>query len=305
MRHVLTYDAHNIRLDQYVSSAIPDMSRNRLSSLIVSGAVTVDGKSVKPSFKPHYGATIELEIPETVMSDIRAENIPLEIAYEDDDLLVVNKPQGMVVHPAPGHYSGTLVNALMFHFNERLSDIYGSSRPGIIHRIDKDTSGLLIVVKNNEMHTKMSRLISNHDVIRSYRCCVHGIIDTLKGTIDAPIGRSDSDRKKMTVKGSGKLAVTHFEVVKRFAKATDLSVVLETGRTHQIRAHMAFIGHPAIGDPVYSGRRTSYGLVGQALHSKSIRFTHPGSGKEIFVESELPDYYKKLLDTLNADAYTE
>ncbi|MBN1891672.1 MAG: RluA family pseudouridine synthase [Clostridiales bacterium] len=295
------YDSDPMRIDQYLSKAVPGLSRTQANNLIDAGSILVNGKAVKPSYRLQKGDDILVEIPEPVKSDIAPENIPLEIAYEDNDLLVVNKPQGMVVHPAPGHYTGTLVNALMYHCQNELSDINGIIRPGIIHRIDKDTSGLLIIVKNNQTHAKMARQISNHDVVRTYRCCVHGLVESDKGTIDAPIGRSSQDRKKMAVKGSGKHAITHFEVKERFAKATDLSVVLETGRTHQIRAHMAYIGHPAIGDPMYSGKRDSYGLDGQALHSKSLRFVHPGTGKEICVDSDLPDYYKNLMRRLSLE----
>ncbi len=302
MEYFFIFDTEKMRIDQYLSKILPDLSRTQAVSLIESGAVTVNEKSVKPSYKLSKGEEITIFIPDPVLSDIEPENIPLNIAYEDSDLLVINKPQGMVVHPAPGHYSGTLVNALMYYCKDSLSDINGTIRPGIIHRIDKDTSGLLIVVKNNRTHAQMAQQIADHDVVRTYRCCVHGVVDPDKGTIDAPIGRSNADRKKMAVKGSGKPAVTHFEVLERFSKATDLSVVLETGRTHQIRAHMAFIGHPAIGDPVYSGKRPAYGLIGQALHSKSLSFVHPRTGKMICVDSELPEYYRALiLELSNTD----
>lgn len=298
MEYHFKYLDSSIRLDQYLSKNLPDISRTAVVALIESDCVRVDGRSVKPSFKPALGAEIIVFVPEAVTSEILPENIPLNIAYEDSDLLVINKPQGMVVHPAPGHYTGTLVNALMYYCRESLSDINGITRPGIIHRIDKDTSGLIIAVKNNLTHTKMARLIAAHEVVRNYRCCVHGCIDSDKGTIDAPIGRSDSDRKKMAVKGSGKSAVTHFKVIERFPKATDLSVILETGRTHQIRAHMSFIGHPAIGDPVYSGKLPTYDLSGQALHSKTLRFVHPNTGKLVEIDSELPVYYLELLEKL-------
>jgi 23S rRNA pseudouridine1911/1915/1917 synthase len=260
----------------------------------------VDGLEAKPSHKIRMNSTITVEVPDPVLTYISPEDIPLNILYEDSDILVINKPQGMVVHPAPGHSSGTLVNALLHYCKGELSDINGIIRPGIIHRIDKDTSGLLIAVKNNDIHTKMARMIANHDVIRKYRCCVYGIITSDKGTIDAPIGRSSSDRKKMAVIGTGKSAVTHFEVVERLMNASDLSLRLETGRTHQIRAHLAYIGHPAIGDPVYARKMPSYGLVGQALHSKSLEFTHPRTGKQIYVDSDLPDYYVRLLDELRS-----
>ncbi|NLO62696.1 MAG: RluA family pseudouridine synthase [Clostridiaceae bacterium] len=301
MKHYFRYESDPVRLDQYLPKAIPGLSRTQASVLIDDGSVTVNGKSVKPSFKLIPGSEVFVNIPDPVVSDILPEDIPLRILYEDDDLLVVDKPQGMVVHPAPGHYSGTLVNALMYYCRDSLSDINGTIRPGIIHRIDKDTSGLLIVVKNNRIHSKMAKMISDHDIVRKYRCCVHGFVESEKGTIDAPIGRSAGDRKKMAVKGSGKHAITHFEVLTRFAKASDLSVVLETGRTHQIRAHMSFIGHPAIGDPLYAGRRPKYGLVGQALHSKTLEFIHPDTGKQITVDSELPEYYSSLLERLSKE----
>ena len=300
MKHVLIATTDLVRLDTFISQNIPNISRSYATTLIQSSNVTVDGLEAKPSHKIRMNSTITVEVPDPVLTYISPEDIPLNILYEDSDILVINKPQGMVVHPAPGHSSGTLVNALLHYCKGELSDINGIIRPGIIHRIDKDTSGLLIAVKNNDIHTKMARMIANHDVIRKYRCCVYGIITSDKGTIDAPIGRSSSDRKKMAVIGTGKSAVTHFEVVERLMNASDLSLRLETGRTHQIRAHLAYIGHPAIGDPVYARKMPSYGLVGQALHSKSLEFTHPRTGKQIYVDSDLPDYYVRLLDELRS-----
>jgi 23S rRNA pseudouridine1911/1915/1917 synthase len=300
MIHILKVSTDLVRLDIFVSQSLPDISRSYATSLIQSANVTVDGLVVKPSHKVRMNSMVTVDVPDPVLTYISPEDIPLDILYEDSDLLVINKPQGMVVHPAPGHSSGTLVNALLHYCKGELSDINGIIRPGIIHRIDKDTSGLLIAVKNNDIHTKMARMISSHDVIRKYRCCVYGLITSEKGTIDAPIGRSSTDRKKMAVIGTGKSAVTHFEVVERLMDATDLSLRLETGRTHQIRAHLAYIGHPAIGDPVYARKMPSYGLMGQALHSKSLEFVHPRTGKLIFVESELPDYYVRLLDELRS-----
>lgn len=300
MKHILKVSTDMIRLDIFISQSLPDISRSYATSLIQSSNVTVDGLVVKPSYKIRMNSTVVVDVPDPVLTDISPENIPLDILYEDSDLLVINKPQGMVVHPAPGHSSGTLVNALLYYCKGELSDINGIIRPGIIHRIDKDTSGLLIAVKNNDIHAKMARMIATHDVIRKYRCCVYGIISSEKGTIDAPIGRSSSDRKKMAVIGTGKSAVTHFEVVERLMDATDLSLRLETGRTHQIRAHLAYIGHPAIGDPVYARKMPSYGLAGQALHSKSLEFVHPRTGKLICVDSDLPDYYVRLQDELRS-----
>lgn len=286
------------RIDAFIASEMEGISRSYASSLIAEGRVKVNGSVIKPSSKVHTDDRIEVDIPDPVLTNILPENIPLDIAYEDEYLLVVNKPQGMVVHPAPGHHSGTLVNALLHYCQGELSDINGVIRPGIIHRIDKDTSGLLIVVKNNEIHEKMARMISAHDVERKYRCLVYGIVQADKGTIDAPIGRSTGDRRRMTVTSYGKPSVTHFEVLERFPKASDLSLVLETGRTHQIRSHMSYIGHPAIGDPMYASRRPSYGLSGQALHSKELSFVHPITGMEIHVQSELPKYYLDLVEVL-------
>lgn len=300
MEHILKVSTDMIRLDSFVSQNLPNISRSYAASLIQSSNVTVDGLVVKPSHKLHMSSVVVVNVPDPVLTYISPEDIPLDIMYEDSDLLVINKPQGMVVHPAPGHSSGTLVNALLHYCKGELSDINGIIRPGIIHRIDKDTSGLLIAVKNNDIHAKMARMISTHDVIRKYRCCVYGLISSEKGIIDAPIGRSSSDRKKMAVIGTGKTAVTHFEVVERMIDATDLSLRLETGRTHQIRAHLAYIGHPAIGDPVYARKKPSFGLTGQALHSKSLEFVHPRTGELIYVDSDLPDYYVRLQDELRS-----
>lgn len=286
------------RIDAFLASEMEGISRSYASNLIAEGRVRVNGTIIKASFKVRADDRIEVDIPDPVLTSILPEQIALDIAYEDEYLLVVNKPQGMVVHPAPGHHSGTLVNALLYYCRGELSDINGVIRPGIIHRIDKDTSGLLIVVKNNEIHEKMARMIAAHDVVRKYRCLVYGNVQADKGTIDAPIGRSTGDRRRMSVTSSGKPSVTHFEVVERFPSATDISLVLETGRTHQIRSHMSYIGHPAIGDPMYAGRRPAYGLAGQALHSKELSFVHPVTGKDIFVQSELPSYYLDLIEVL-------
>lgn len=289
------------RVDAYIPKACPDLSRSRAAQLIADGALLVNGKPVKASFKVFGGETISIDFPEPVDTDAKPEDIPLDIVYEDSDLLIINKPQGMVVHPAPGHYSGTLVNALLYHCQGQLSDINGVIRPGIVHRIDMDTSGLMVAVKNNETHMAMAKMIADHEVVREYRACVYGIVDSDKGTIHAPIGRALNDRRKMTVCEGGKDSITHFTVLERFRKGTDLLCRLETGRTHQIRAHMTYIGHPCIGDPLYAPKREKYNLSGQALHSTSIRFIHPRTEEVLSFSVDVPEHYKKLLEILRND----
>ena len=296
-----TVEEYQGRIDSYIPMVCPDLTRSRASALISDGAITVNGKTVKSSFKLVGGETIEIDFPEPVDTDAKPEEIPLDIVFEDDDLIIINKPQGMVVHPAPGHYSGTLVNALLFHCAGRLSDINGVIRPGIVHRIDMDTSGLMVAVKNNETHLAMAEMIARHEVVREYRACVYGIVDSDKGTIHAPIGRALNDRRKMTVCEGGKDSITHFEVLERFRKGTDLLCRLETGRTHQIRAHMTYIGHPCIGDPLYAPKREKYNLHGQALHSTSIRFIHPRTQEVMDFHADIPEYYRKLLEILRND----
>ena len=288
------------RLDSFISSSSTEYTRSYFNKLISDGMVTVNGNVVtKSGYKLSKGDEVNVDIPAPVDTDAKPEDIPLNIVYEDDDLIIINKPQGMVVHPAAGHYNGTLVNALLYHCDGKLSDINGVVRPGIVHRLDKDTSGLMVAVKNNETHIKMAEMMANHEVVRQYRAVVYGIVTSEKGTIDAPIGRVDGDRRKMVVNENGKPSVTHFHVVNRYAEGTDISLLLETGRTHQIRSHMTYIGHPVMGDPLYAPRRKTYGLEGQCLHSSSIAFIHPRTGEKIEFQSELPDYYQKLLSELN------
>ncbi len=287
------------RLDVLISSNIDAYTRSYFTGLISEGKVTVNGKVVtKAGYKVAPGDEIKVDIPEPQSDETIAQEIPLDILYEDDDLIIINKPQGMVVHPGAGHHDSTLVNALLSHCEGNLSDINGVIRPGIVHRIDKDTSGVMMAVKNNDMHIAISDMLSRHEIERVYRTVVYGVISEDEGTIDAPIGRSSKDRRKMTVVEDGKPSITHFKVVNRYREGTDLEVKLETGRTHQIRAHMTYIGHPVFGDPLYAAKRNAYGLEGQCLHSKSIRFIHPGTGEELYFETELPDYYKKLLEGL-------
>ena len=288
------------RLDTFVSSSSEgSYTRSYFSGLISSGKVTVNGKVItKNGYKLSAGDKVIVDMPPVVDTDTKPQDIPLDVVYEDDDLIIINKPQGMVVHPAAGHHEDTLVNALLAHCDGRLSDINGVIRPGIVHRIDKDTSGLMVAVKNNETHIKMAEMIARHEVVRQYRAVVYGVIPHDKGTVDAPIGRANGDRRKMVVTEGGKPSVTHFEVVNRYTEATDLKLLLETGRTHQIRSHMTYIGHPVVGDPLYAPRRKSYGLQGQCLHSQSIEFIHPRTGERISFTSDIPDYYKELLNKL-------
>ena len=287
------------RLDVFISSKIDSYTRSYFNGLIADGKVKVNGIVItKSGFKTSIGDEITIDIPEPLSDETVAQDIPLDILYEDDDLIIINKPQGMVVHPGAGHHDQTLVNALLSHCDGNLSDINGVIRPGIVHRIDKDTSGVMLAVKNNEMHIKISELLSRHEIERIYRTVVYGVISEESGTIDAPIGRSSKDRRKMTVVPDGKPSVTHFKVIGRYREGTDLQVRLETGRTHQIRAHMTYIGHPVLGDPLYASKRQTYGLEGQCLHSKSIRFIHPRTGEELYFETELPEYYEKLLKGL-------
>ncbi len=287
------------RLDKMISENT-ELSRSAAVRLIEQGMVTVGGKSASKKSQPADGETVAIELPEPEPCDILPENIPLEIVYEDDDLLVVNKPKGMVVHPAAGHYSGTLVNALMFHCGDRLSGINGEIRPGIVHRIDKDTSGLLMAAKNDLAHLSLSEQIKEHSFTREYQAVVCGSIKE-SGTVNAPIGRHKTDRKRMAVYPTGtegaREAITHYSVIQNYAGYTHLSVRLETGRTHQIRVHMAYIGHPAAGDEVYGNGRPKW-LGGQCLHAKKIGFIHPRSGEYVEFDSELPDYFVKFLKSI-------
>lgn len=287
----------SLRLDKLISDNT-ELSRSAAARLIETGAVLIDGKPAIKKDIPRIGSAVEVTLPEPQACDILPENISLEIVYEDDDLLVVNKPKGMVVHPAAGHYSGTLVNALMFHCGERLSGINGEIRPGIVHRIDKDTSGLLMVAKNDFAHLKLSEQIKEHSFTRRYSAVVCGCIRE-NGTVNAPIGRHKTDRKRMCVTlENSREAVTHYEVVRNFAGYTQLDVSLETGRTHQIRVHMAYIGHPVAGDEVY-GNGKPKSLCGQCLHARKIGFVHPRTGEYMEFESELPEYFTRFLKSID------
>ncbi|RKN86870.1 RluA family pseudouridine synthase [Paenibacillus ginsengarvi] len=287
------------RIDKYAAEAVQDdtVSRSQIQQWIRSGDITVNGLAVKPNYKLAAGDIVALTIPEPVEVAIAGEPIPLDIVYEDSDVIVVNKPRGMVVHPAPGHYSGTLVNALLYHCKD-LSGINGVLRPGIVHRIDKDTSGLLMAAKNDKAHLSLAAQLKAHTVTRKYTAVVHGKVEHDQGTIDAPIGRDPGDRKKyMVTDKNAKHAVTHFIVTDRLSDYTVMQLKLETGRTHQIRVHMKYIGHPLVGDPVY-GRSKGNPIEGQALHAQVLGFVHPSTGETLEFEAAIPDDMKFLLEVL-------
>ena len=291
-------EASGDRLDKFLAEAVGEsLTRTAAANHIESGAALVNGKTAAKNYKVKAGDSIVLEIPEAAEVDILPENIPLDIVYEDKDLLVVNKPKGMVVHPAPGHYSGTLVNALMYHCKDSLSGINGEIRPGIVHRIDKDTSGLLMVAKNDFAHQGLAAQIKEHSFTREYECVVNGAVKE-DGTVSAPIGRHKTDRKKMCVtEQNSREAVTHYKVIENLGNYTHLKCILETGRTHQIRVHMSYIGHPIAGDEVYGNGKPKW-LCGQCLHAKKIGFVHPATGEYMEFDSELPDYFQKFLQSI-------
>lgn len=284
------------RLDKWMSSAIADLSRSYIQKCIKDNQVLINGKPQKASYRLKVDDEIVFHIPKAMEPAIEAENIPLSILYEDPDLLIVDKPKGMVVHPAPGHYSGTLVNAVMYHCRDNLSGINGVLRPGIVHRIDRDTTGSLIICKNDHAHNSIAEQLKAHTITRKYRAIVHGVIDVEEGTVNAPIGRDPKDRKKMAInEQNGKPAITHYKVLRRFQEYTYIECQLETGRTHQIRVHMSSIGHPLLGDEVYSQRKSPYHLCGQTLHAMVIGFIHPSSGEYLEITAPLPDYFDHLL----------
>lgn len=286
------------RLDKYLSILYPEQSRSFFQKLIKDGHVLVNDTPEKANYRLRVEDLISVTIPDAVEPPILPENIPLDILYEDDDLLVVNKPKGMVVHPSAGHYTGTLVNAIMYHCKDSLSGINGEIRPGIVHRIDMDTTGSLIVCKNDESHIFIAEQIKEHSVTRKYRGIVYGGVSDDEGTIDAPIGRHPTERKKMAIVPNGKPAVTHYRVLQRFERYTYMEFQLETGRTHQIRVHMASIGHPLLGDAVYSSGKSPYHLQGQTLHAMTIGFIHPATREYLEITAPLPDYFEKILRDL-------
>ncbi len=296
-RHIDAGENADIRVDRYLARNFPDLTRSHIQKIFEDGGVLVNGKPVKRSFIVRPGDSIDLTVPEVTEAEILPEKIPLDILYEDDDILVINKPKGMVVHPAAGHNSGTLVNAIMEHCGDSLSGINGVRRPGIVHRIDKDTTGVLIVCKNDFAHTDIARQLKEHSSRRKYYAIVHGVIKEDSGTVDAPIGRHPVDRKKMSVnEKNGKRAVTHYKVLKRYEKYTYIECELETGRTHQIRVHMAYIGHPLLGDRVYGPSRCPFpSLEGQTLHAGMLGIVHPRTGEWMEFTAPLPDYFNDLL----------
>lgn len=295
LKKIIVRDAQNIRLDSYIVTEDKEISRAMVQRLLEEGNILVNGQIKKNSYKVKDGDNIEINIPEVKETKIEAQDIPIEIVYEDSDIIVVNKPKGLVVHPANGNPDGTLVNAVMNICKESLSGIGGEKRPGIVHRLDKDTSGLLIVAKNDKAHINMSEQIKDRKVNKKYIALVKGIIKEDEATINMPIARSKKDRKKMAVDKNGKEAVTHFKVIKRYDKYTLLEIKIDTGRTHQIRVHMSEIGHPVVGDEVYSNGKNEFGVKGQMLHAKSLDFTHPITGVQMHLEADIPDYFKEIL----------
>ncbi|MGI5978141.1 MAG: RluA family pseudouridine synthase [Oscillospiraceae bacterium] len=286
------------RIDALLAQELENMTRSQAARLLAEGAVTLRCEALKKNHRVSAGDVYVVEVPEPEETALLPQDIPLDIAFEDADVIVVNKPRGMVVHPAPGHPDNTLVNALLYHCGDSLSGIGGEKRPGIVHRIDMDTSGLIIVAKNDYAHRYLSAQLADHTLARTYEAVVCGSLREDRGTIDAPIGRCPSDRKRMAVVPDGRSAVTHYEVIARYNGYTHVRCMLETGRTHQIRVHMAHIGHPLLGDMVYGRKRPEKGLAGQCLHAKELRFLHPRTEELVTVESELPDYFQDVLKRL-------
>lgn len=288
----------NIRIDAYLSKKDEDISRVAIQRLIKEEKILVNNKKIKVSYKVQPNDTITMEEEKPKEISLKAQDIPVEVIYEDSDIIVVNKPKGMVVHPANGNPDGTLVNSLMAMCKGSLSGIGGEIRPGIVHRLDKDTSGILIVAKNDKSHINLSEQIKNHEIEKTYIALVKGFVKENEATINMPIGRSTKDRKKMAVVRNGKEAITHFKVIKRYKNYTLLEVKIETGRTHQIRVHLTQIGYPIVGDTTYSNGKNEWGVVGQCLHAKSLKFKHPITGKEMFLEAEIPEYFSNIIKDL-------
>ncbi len=297
-RFIVSENEEN-RIDKFLQLKTPETSRSFFQKIIKDHGVSVNGEIVKTNYKVKASDVVECIVPDPVELDILAEDIPIDVLYEDSDILIVNKPKNMVVHPAPGHYTGTLVNAIMHHCNESLSGINGIMRPGIVHRIDKDTTGSLVICKNDKSHQFLSDLLKEHNITRKYHAIVHGVIKADEGTIEGPIGRHPIDRKKMCInEKNGKPAKTHYKVLQRFSNFTYIECELETGRTHQIRVHMASINHPLLGDEVYCNTKSKFKLQGQTLHAKTLGFEHPSSNEYMIFEAPLPNYFEELLRKL-------
>ena len=295
----ITPEMEGERIDKCISNYLESLSRSYIQKIIKDGKAYVNDAVVKANYKVKVDDKVQFEIPDCEEPDIPPQDIPLDILYEDKDILIVNKPKDMVVHPAPGHYEGTLVNAIMFHCKDELSGINGVLRPGIVHRIDKDTTGSIIICKNDEAHRKIAQQLKEHSITRKYRAIVYGRIMEEEGTVNAPIGRHPTDRKKMAInEKNGKPAVTHYKVLERFDKYTYIECQLETGRTRQIRVHMTSIGHPLLGDEVYGNAKCPFKLEGQTLHAMTIGFIHPTTGEYVEYEAPLPEYFEHLLQIL-------
>ena len=300
MNVTLTVEQSGLRADQYLAGVLDGLTRSAAQKLLEEGRVLRRGKALKKNDKLQAGDEVAVCIPDPTPVEIVPQDIPLDVVYEDGDVIVVNKPVGMVVHPAPGHPDGTLVNALLYHCGQSLSGINGQLRPGIVHRIDRDTSGLIIAAKNDMAHLSLSEQLQDHSLARTYEAIVVGSFRAETGTVDAPIARHRTDRKRMAVAADGRRAVTHWKVLERYSGYTHIQCNLETGRTHQIRVHMAYIGHPVLGDPVYGGKRKeTFGLTGQCLHARKLAFQHPRTGERMEVECPLPDYFQEVLRKLS------
>ena len=291
-------ESKNQRLDAFLASSLDGLTRSQATRLIESGEVAVNGRAVSKSYKLAGGEDIVVTLPEPEPVEAVPQDIPLDVVYEDADVIVVNKPSGMVVHPAPGHPDGTLVNALLYHCAGTLSGIGGALRPGIVHRIDRDTSGLIIAAKNDAAHQYLSAQLADHTLARTYECIVVGALREDRGTVDAPIARHPTDRKRMAVVAGGREAVTHWEVIARYPGYTHVRCRLETGRTHQIRVHMAYIGHPILGDTVYGAKKEVPGLTGQCLHAVGLRFLHPRTHEVVELSCPLPDEFTRMLQKI-------
>lgn len=297
---IVDKESENNRIDKYLAEVFNGKSRSYIQGLIEKENIKVNGKSIKSNYKVKENDEILIVMPEALELEVEAEDIPLDILYEDNDVIVINKPQGMVVHPAPGNYTKTLVNALLYHCKD-LSTINGVIRPGIVHRIDKDTTGVLVVAKNDESHNFLSKQLQTHSMKREYIALVEGRLKEDKGTINKPIGRNKKDRLKMGIVDDGKRAVTHYEVLERYKNTTLIKCVLETGRTHQIRVHMASIGHPLVGDEVYGFKKQRFKLKGQVLHAKTLGFIHPKTKEYMEFTTNLPEYYNNLIEKLRKE----